>query len=315
MRNGLTHENKGLPYKEIPKSTIKSLDEVYVCFDFLCNLQCPHCTLKDIPTKRELDKVLQTMLYIRRLNPNITFNFFGGEPLLLKDEELKPFKRFFKKPAIVSTNLLNLSSYKIKLLQRIADVNTSWNPHRFDQASYDKWLNNIRILISKHIPYSIMVTLTQDLIEEYNPAIFTSIIRSLQPRNLDLKFMVGDYNMDFNQIDDWLVSLYEYWFNDTIYLSVTNLLFKEMEQVIQGIRVWKNYCDKVATLQPNGNIKLGCPYFEYKTDKTACLYCKYYPICKGGCNIQEKCAFPKKLYERMLKDYDSEARIFRHQWN
>ena len=296
MRNGLTHENLGTNNLISISPNIKSLKEVFICFDFSCNLNCPHCTLQSIKLKKDIKAIRKTIDFIKELNPDITFNFFGGEPLLLPDNEIKMFEDlFYSNPIIVSTNLLRLTDYQLNLFKNVEDVNTSWNPRRFSDNQLHSWLLNLNKLKERFIPFSIMVTLTDDLVSNYKPEEFLDLIEYFEPRNLDLKFMVGDYNMDFNKVDEWLVELYKYYQLNCY--SFSCLLFKEMEDVVKGIKIWKQYCPTVATIYPNGNLKLGCPYYEYKTDKSACLACEYYPVCQGGCDIQEKCAFPKKLYE------------------
>lgn len=298
MRNGLTHENLGTSDLESISNQIKKLKEVFICFDFACNLNCPHCTLQKIRMKRNLSSVRKTIDFILGINPDITFNFFGGEPLLLQDSEIKLFEDlFYSNPIIVSTNLLRLTDYQLKLLKNVEDVNTSWNPRRFSDNELHSWMLNLNKLKERFIPFSIMITLTQDLIDNYKPEEFLDFIEYLEPRNLDLKFMVGDYDMDFSLVDNWLVELYKYY--QVNCYSFACLLFKEMEDVIKGNKTWKQYCPTVGTIYPNGNLKLGCPYYEYKTDKSQCLTCEYYPVCQGGCDIQEKCAFPKNLYEVM----------------
>lgn len=303
MRNGITHENLGVPYKEITAEQIKKLEEVFVCFDFACNLSCPHCTLRLIPQHRQLDKVKETLNYIRNISPNLTLNFFGGEPLLLKDEELSLFEEFFPgKKVIISTNLLNLSPYKLKLLRQTEDVNTSWNPKRFTPEQENIFREHLIMLQVAEAEYSIMITLTKDLIEEFTPEAFIELIKEFKPRNLDLKMMIGDYSLNFEEVDNWLCKLYDAWKKDNI--PTKNLLFYELERILKNNRKWKDYCEKVATVMPDGNIKIGCPYFEYKTSKDFCYACEYYPVCEGGCNIQEKCTFPKKLFEKVKKDYE-----------
>lgn len=297
MRNGITHENIGKPVFEYTDSDIKRINEVYICFDFSCNLCCPHCTLHKIKQEHHFDKILDTLNYLHDKNKKFTINFFGGEPTLLKDDVWKLYEDVVKvHPLIISTNLLKLSPYKIQYMKYSEDINTSWNPKRFTNDQYKLWLNNIEILKQNNIPYSVMVTLTDDLID-MDQKEFIELVKLWSPRNIDLKMMIGDYNMDFSKVDEWLCKLYDIWNID----KTKNLLFNEIKQICEGKRIWKNYCKTYFTIMPNGYLKDGCPYFEYETDKTNCLMCEYYSICQGGCNIQEKCTFPKKLYQRIAQ--------------
>ena len=302
MKNGITHENLGQPIEEYTKEQLEKMVEVFVCFDFLCNLNCPHCTLKLIPQHRQLDKIYNTMKIVRENNTNqLTFNLFGGEPLLLSDEDFKIIEEFFYNTRIIlSTNLLSkLTDYKIKLMTMVEDVNTSWNPLRFTEEQYKLWLNQLDILNKNNIHYSVMVTLTKDLIEQSPESFLERVLTWKNCRNIDMKQMIGDDTIDFNKVDDWLCKLYNIWNIE----KPLNLIFNEIKQVVEEKRIWKNYCETTTTIMPDGKLKNGCPYFEYKTDKSFCLSCEYYPICKGGCNIQERCTFPKKLYNLIRKNY------------
>jgi len=299
MKNGITHQNLGTNNLESLANKIEELKEVYICFDFTCNLHCPHCSLQNIRIKKDLTKIRKTIDFLIQKNPEITFNFFGGEPLLLQDKDLYIFKDLFnRKGTVVSTNLLRLTDYQINLFDGVEDINTSWNPKRFSDNEFHTWLMNIEKLKENLIPYSIMITLTQDLLE-LDQKDFLDMVEQWTPRNLDLKFMVGDYTMDFDKVDNWLVNLYKIYQNN--YYSFRCLLFKELEDVVKGNKIWKQYCPTIATIYPNGNLKLGCPYYEYKVDRSNCIFCEYYPVCKGGCDIQEKCSFPKKLYEEIKR--------------
>lgn len=293
--NGITHNNMGKPKEKFTNQDINRINELYVCFDFMCNLHCPHCTLRTINIDNNLQYVYDTLQFLDERNSKFTINLFGGEPMLLKDEELKKFENLFNKhPLIISTNLLVLSRYKISLMKNCEDVNTSWNPQRFSKSQMELWENNLKIIQNENIPYSVMITLTKDLIENYTPQEFCSIIGKWKKcRNIDLKQMIGDKSIDFEMVDEWLCNLYDCW-----NITPKNLFFDEIERVIRKEKIWKNYCESYFTLLPNGNLKDGCPYFEYKTNKDFCLMCEYYNVCKGGCNIQEKCTFPKKLYEK-----------------
>lgn len=298
MINGITHENLGKNISLYEEKDLQRIKELYICFDFRCNLNCPHCTLKSIPQHYEFDKIFQTLQYIHNINKDFTINLFGGEPMLLKDENLKLFEPILlKHPLIISTNLLQLTPYKLELMKYAEDINTSWNPQRFTDEQYIKWLNNIDELNKNNISYSVMVTLTQDLINMQPKDFYNKILSWNNCRNIDLKQMIGDLNIDFKKVDKWLCELYNVWKD-----KPKNLLFNEIQQIIDGKRIWKNYCKTYFTLMPNGQLKDGCPYYEYEPKKDFCLICEYYPICQGGCNIQDKCTFPKQLYERMKNE-------------
>ena len=71
LKNGITHENNGFNITEISKDKLREANEIYICPSFLCNLNCPHCTLKNLPTQLELEKIEQTLEYINKNSWNI----------------------------------------------------------------------------------------------------------------------------------------------------------------------------------------------------------------------------------------------------
>lgn len=305
LKNGITHENNGFDITEISKDKLREANEIYICPSFLCNLNCPHCTLKNLPTQLELERIEQTLEYINKNSGNkVLYDLFGGEPLLLQDFVLERlYKKISQKQFVISTNLLNLRDSIIPIFKEAKWINTSWNPRRFDIVQSQIWQENINILHKNDIKINLMITLTPDLLIGLSPVEFIKFISIFKPYSLDLDYVIGE---DFTakrlaEIDNWLCGLYTHWDIPT--------KFDIADNIKNSILTGKKYrdCSNHYTILPSGNIKPGCAYYETDVDKSNCLYCEYYPWCNGACRLQKDCTFPKRLFriiERELCEMD-----------
>ena len=285
--------------QDLSKEKLKAIDELYICPLFGCNLKCPHCTLRNITTKMDLNKILETIDYINQYNTNIVYDLFGGEPLLLSDSTLDLiYERIKSHTYHISTNLLAYNpSSKIqdKILRNAEYIDTSWNPLRFTEEQYKLWIKNVRRLQSLNIKLEFMITLTDDLITNYSPEEFYQLILFWKPYGLTLDFLIGK-ETNIEKINDWLVDLYRIWNCETIFG-----IAERIKNTIKYNTIYRD-CSNNYTLLPDGKIKQYCPYHE-KTEKNLdCIYCSYYNICRGVCPIQSQCTFPKKLYEYIRKE-------------
>lgn len=310
MKNGITHENRGLKVEELSEEQISNLTEVYVCPSFSCNLKCPHCTLKDIKMPYNIDAVCHTLRYLLDKSPKLMyFTLFGGEPLILpKDawDKLEPL--LGEKEYSISTNLINLNEENIQHLKRCIMPDTSWNPLRFgdpesveQEVLYWKWRHNLLELQKANIKFEVMVTLTKDLITNYTPEQFIKECSKWSATLVRFEQMIGDDTLDFNDVDNWLLGVYYLWNSD---LCGKNVMFSKLANVARGTTKWAEHCESTFTILPDGNVKQSCPYFETKVVKADCMTCEYGDVCKGGCPLQEHCTFPKQTYEQIKKDLD-----------
>lgn len=306
MKNGVTHLNQGKPISQLIADDFKNVDEAYICTDFNCNLNCPHCTLKNVKVNhKQIDNIVNTINFLKNANPNVSFTIFGGEPSLLSDDLLIKLKNTIgNNNYSVSTNLIKFSDTFLQLLKDADLPDTSWNPHRFPSLEIlNMWKNNLQLLKNNDIKFELMITLTSDLIA-ISPKDFIKMIEEWGVKSVKLEFMIGDEELNPSDVDEWLVKLYEEWKKNIAMEGYSNVLFKRIEDVILRNTRWEGNCEKTVTIMPNGNIKERCPYYEYSITKPECLTCEYYKWCEGGCPLQEKCVFPKKLFERIKKDLD-----------
>ena len=297
LKNGITHENNGFNITEISKDKLREANEIYICPSFLCNLNCPHCTLKNLPTQLELEKIEQTLEYINKNSGNkVLYDLFGGEPLLLQDFVLERlYKKISQKKFIISTNLLELRDSIIPIMKKAEWINTSWNPRRFDTCQMQIWQENINKLHENDIKINLMITLTKDLLY-LTPVEFLHFISAFKPYSLDLDYVIGE---DFTEarlqeIDNWLCGLYANWNIPTIFDIADNI----KKSILYG-KKYKD-CSNHYTILPSGKVKPGCAYFETDVDKTKCYCCELYPWCNGSCRLQTACTLPKNLF-RIIK--------------
>ena len=303
MKNGITHNNVGININECLDSVLKEADEVYICPSFGCNLNCPHCTLKNVRNEGNIKSIVNSIKKIKLYNPNVSFTLFGGEPSLLKDNILLVIRDAIgENNYSVSTNLINFSDAFLQVLKEADLPDTSWNPKRFHTPElYNKWLENLKVLKDNNITFELMITLTKDLIEQ-NPQKFIDKVLEWNVKYIKLEFMIGDDTLNPEDVDNWLVSLYHLWYSNKKLKNFENVLFSRIRDVAFNGAEWEGNCNKTLTILPSGNIKERCPYYEYQLQKAECYNCEYFNYCKGGCPIQEKCVFPKKLFDLIKKE-------------
>lgn len=294
MINGITHENQGFNIINLESDKLSKINEVYICPSFLCNLNCPHCTLKNLPSKMNVDSICNTLSYLNKNSGNnLIYDLFGGEPLLLNVEIINRIYNIIKeRKYLVSTNLLHYNESKHSSLFKDAEwINVSWNPKRFTNDQYKLW---IKILDSlKLFKLNAMVTLTNDLITDFTPQEFIKLLKQWDVYSIDFDYFIGKDDENDELIDNWLCELYDIWDIKTKY----NIADGIKNALLTNTR-YKD-CSNHYTIMPSGNIKYGCAYWETDVIKTKCLMCELYSFCNGGCRLETKCTFPKKLYYKI----------------
>lgn len=304
LKNGITHENLGFDVTELSLEKLKQANEIYICPSFLCNLNCPHCTLKNLPTCMELEKIEQTLDYIiQNSGDNVLFDLFGGEPLLLQDYVLERIhKKIKQKKYVISTNLLLFRPALLPLFKEAKQINVSWNPLRFNEEQFKIWETKTQVLRTAKVKINLMITLTKDLIQNYMPQQFLDFIKDFKAYSLDLDYVIGEEYTEerLDSIDNWLCELYKIWNIPTI--------FDIADSIKKSILSKQKYrdCSNHYTILPSGKIHPGCAYFETDVDKTKCLCCELYQWCNGACRLQTSCTFPKKLFYLIKKEIECE---------
>ena len=260
------------------------MKKLYIIPTYHCNLCCPHC---DLHLKNDN---FSSKFYSVLKNTNIDSGIlFGGEPTLYKERFIKCLET--NKVNSITTNLLNLDKDILNLYKKYnLSIATSWNPCRFNDKQYDIWINNLKLLQKNNLSCIILITLTEDLLT------FNSFEKYLKDWD-NIKSIDGilfehliDYNMKpdlHERADDWLCTITDKWC-----YSYKNL-------ILDKIKNWNCDCSDVWTLNPNGELKKGCPQFEKNNFLYNCLQCKMANICQP-CRLQHLCSFPKKLYKKVM---------------
>lgn len=270
------------------------VNTVYLIPTRNCNLSCPHCDIKQKCINEDFDN------FYKKLN-NIECNnciLFGGEPLLLKENQLT---KLFSTGKIrsMSSNLILLNKSKINLLKdyRI-DVATSWNQNRFlNKETEQKWFDNVKKLLENNIYVTILITLTDDLIntkERYNRffdvlALLSSLMDidkySLYFNGIRFEPYVQSNKKLIEEMDDLMVEIYR------------NKEFKFRNCLAEDYKDFGNIhnCNEIYTLDQHGSLIKSCPHKIKDTLIEECLSCKYSSVCKP-CKKQKVCTFFEKLY-------------------
>jgi len=271
------------------------LDKVYVIPNYECSLDCKHCEL------HKLRANFSSSIFLTNLSKidSKEFVIFGGEPTLYINRLRDILSVLEKKNISISTNLF-LTSEKIEIFKTLINkenifIATSWNPKRFNENQLDIWFRNLEELKSIHKEPILLITLTKDLFNlNYSclEALFDRIDKNQLITGVLFEHYIGPEANDlYNQeADNFLCHIYKEWrwnFNNFI---------------IDRLRNWNCNCSKIATLEPGGSLRIGCPQFIGSfAINNQCLSCSLASIC-NPCYLQTSCSFPKKLYELVKKD-------------
>jgi sulfatase maturation enzyme AslB (radical SAM superfamily) len=263
---------------------MEDIKTLYAIHTMKCNLNCPHCFIKDTPEIFNRDE------FIKQLNS------FRGEIVMFGGEPTSNLERMFdvinaNKDGVsrynsVSTNLIILNDDLLEFYKSIHHVATSWNPSRFDRFTYKTWMNNCKVLSDNGIDYMIMITLTDDLFDI--PVLeFVNIASEWYTDSLTcIKFehYIGDdVTKDyFERADKWLCELYQIW-----------SLPIDME-ITERLSCWQYDCSNIYTLYPDGTVVNLCPHNKIGTVPEECYTCERVSTCRP-CKIQPYCSYPKEL--------------------
>lgn len=262
---------------------MENINKLYIIPNYECNLKCPHCNLHKINENYNEEKFLNVL---NTVNCNEII-LFGGEPLLYKNR----FKKILdtNKITSISTNLLNINQEDINNLKKYnINIATSWNMTRFTKKQETLWINNLNLINKNNIPFIILITLTEDLIDSNinNIIELFNKLNNLQNLSGVLFEQLLDYTKNdkfYARVDDWLIKINNNWkFN-----------FKNL--ILEKLKNWNCNCNNIFTLTPSGVLKKGCPQYTKSHILTKCLSCELASVCKP-CILQKECTFPKKLY-------------------
>lgn len=271
-------------------------NKVYAIPSYKCNLNCPHCEIHKEKAKQNKEKFLEEL---KKIDSN-DIVLFGGEPLLVNSYYLEQILKTGKITSI-STNLAVRT--KLDLLVKYINkynisISTSWNPLRFNDKTELDWIYGLYTIhrFTKVKPL-VLITLTRDLftnekLYDVLDALDGSDDLGSYVSGILFEHYVGPEADDkYNQeADDFLCKIYKEW------------RWKFNNFIIDRLNNWNCNCGNIATLEPNGNLKAGCPQYQGKYEiRVECLNCSLANIC-NPCPLQFSCSFPKKLYQLVKEE-------------
>lgn len=288
----------GFEVESLDRDELKKMWEVYVCPTFSCNLLCPHCYLRNIPSKLNKEAILDTISFINEnAGLKLSYDLFGGEPLLIEKDFLEEIvSRMEQRKYEVSTNLISWNPYFSQIFKNARWIDTSYNPKRFNKEQYKTWIENLRSLKESNFNINIMITLTKDYIEEETPERLCQFLDEFGIGSIDFDFLIGKDFPEPEIVEEFLLNMYENW---TSKCKIN--LVEAIKRRIVNKGVFRD-CHNAYTILPSGKIKRGCPYCNDSPIKIECKLCDFFHICNGACKLTTQCSFPKKLYERVLNE-------------
>jgi hypothetical protein len=259
------------------------INHLYAILTYKCNLKCPHCELRTYNDNYNRENFIQALKQVQC----DAITLFGGEPTLYYDRFVDAVNT--GKITSVSTNLLSINDDVLDLIiKHNISLSTSWNPKRFTDNQYDRWLSNVRY-ISDTIKPLLLVTLTDDLIS-YDKQSFYALVAEWRKSGVceilfEQLYDEAKTQAYYDNVDRWLVDIHSHWCEEYPQSVILNQLDS-----------WVFNCSKTYTLNPSGSINKGCPQYKTPSICHSCLTCEFASSCQP-CMLQTCCTFPKKLYK------------------
>lgn len=276
--------------------------ELYLTITNECQLRCPHCYKDDyglsIFNLNDVKSIIEKY-------PDIEYIIlYGGEPLLEKyTYKVIPVLNYLKENKKIVSCVSNLCFDELShnqevIIYGVDNLSTSWNPSRFTDEQYNKWLSNVK-KISEKRDIHLLVTLANDLISIDYKEVYDKL-EKFPFKTIKFEPYIGNDNLKpkNKDVDIWLKNFFELCLENNTVEKYT--LFMD---IIDSIKDNSNYgifnrkcVENILTLKPNGEI-INCPnmcssYLENKKEKLnqvkyndKCLKCEYFSFCNGSCPL------------------------------
>ena len=231
FQNTLAYENKTQNYVRnfnIKKSPEPSLRNLLIHITTACNLRCVHCYVdKSEPVHLDL-KIFSKILRNYDDMQGIKVMISGGEPLLhpsfkemIQELENYQFRNIlFTNSLLLNEELIKFLENKIQEIQISIDGTKSHDIFRKKEGSFEKTINQIKLLKNHDFTISVSTMIHGKNISEMNE--LQDILRNLKVDNwyLDVPTITGDFkeNSDFYaKIDEAANILRNYGWGEQIY--------------------------------------------------------------------------------------------------
>ena len=294
---------------------------LYVITTEECNMNCPFCYTKFVPDFKDTNEeshinenMATSIINIGNIINKTKYDriiFHGGEPLLYPKTINNIINNVkYDSEYSIQTNLnFDLTSDQIDLLFRIGSFGTSYSYDRFfnKPEEFKRFKHNIKFLVSLGLTGSLLVTLTEQHMENCNPFALKDIVDELGIQSVIVERTI--YPID--EIDKYHDKYQDLYNKMDLYMlqcakifpkRKTNLFNDMATSILNKTPFMPIHCSEDTFTLYNDKLKYGCPSKEKNIDnkkfmiKEKCLECYYYPYCQGDCEcINHICAFPVKL--------------------
>lgn len=326
---------------------------VYLKTTETCQLNCDHCFTNGSNGKKGWFDEVKTVDFFKRLFEKfprmdpVVISFHGGEPMLCPLEKMRYFKKEIDKlrPGVIwsiQTNLTyKINDEKLEFLKDIChgSIGTSWDYNirwKDNEVQQRLWEENVRYLVRNDIDVTVMVSLTDELLD-LEPLEIIEYMVDLGIKYINFERITMNGNATLNpvqpsnvKLDEWLNRMWLQTVEHKLHEKVMNMFLESaltsiLNNSYSGCR--SRECEqKILTINADGRVG-GCPngaventFGDIEDDVLKTIYsegrmcninketvrhdlcatCDVYDICHGDChqlNWQgDVCASPKSMF-------------------
>lgn len=260
--------------------------QIYLKTTETCNLNCDHCFTSGRNGKKIFFNVDKTFEFLDWLFQHQKYNykrvlFHGGEPMLAPVADIRKLhslvlEKYPETRFSLQTNLVyKLTDERRQLIDDLfmADgFGTSWDYNiRFANVSQQlQWEDNVRELIKAGHYISVMVSLSKQLLEAFEPVDIIQYFIDLGVQHVLFERITSNGNATLNpeiqpqnkDLDAWLLRMYEQTIEYKLYDKIHNMFLDEIAKSfvnrIHSANRCRNCEQSLLTINADGTIA-GCP--------------------------------------------------------
>lgn len=323
---------------------------IYLRVTDTCNLNCSHCFTSGSLGKKiefDFDKTVEWISewYNANHGHHRTVLIHGGEPFLVSIEKLKRLTDWFTDTdiefGVVSNLTIPLTEAHYRWIQESCggNIGTSWDYNiRFTTKKLeDRWLSNVRELMSNGFGVKVNISITKELINQPIDWFYDKLLE-INASTFSLERLTNGGNavrnpeiFVSNEIQDrWFLALYKEYLRRGRSVSIEN--FEILEEKVTTMQAkqstsCRNCEQHFTTIRADGGIS-GCPNTAYETHanladgysryltspkrlevivkeavpENGCITCDVYDVCGGDCHKldwDDRCAGYKHLLRHL----------------
>lgn len=259
---------------------------IYLKTTETCNLNCDHCFTSGSKGKKIFFNVDNTWNFLDRLFTHKKFRnrkiiFHGGEPMLAPAADIRRIHGLIKDKYpdtefALQTNLVyKLTDERVQLIDDLfmeKGFGTSYDyKMRFNTFQQQlQWEDNVRELVKRGHYITIMVSLSKELIEAFEPVDIINYIADLGVQHVLFERITSNGNALLNpeiqpqnlDLDAWILKMYEQTMEYKLYDRIHNMFLDEIARSFVNRMHVGNRCrnceQSLLTINADGTIA-GCP--------------------------------------------------------